>query len=567
MEAALEEGAVGDAGAHTIHVVDAPDRPWMHRWVEVRELPLVRGDLPVRMLELLEQHQPELLLGKVGVDDRDRHRVERQIPRRKPRIFPFIRHRQHAHRIEVPPVLVADLVTRVGRWRIGVVTLQPQVDVEDIVLLGPHHAGEGLALDAALVFRSALRMDRLVELVRLATRTGDDRVHPRSGGPGIVRQAEVEDHRATGWHVAAVVDARLGAVVAGVRGRRFAVDDMAVEGVLVVAAAVLGRDAVEALDIRLVVGEQGRAIGIGREVALAERILERQIGQPVGLRVVGDELQLLAALGIELDLRRTLTVLAPAPDVAEPELRDQVDLGIFRTTVADLDTDAEVLRPFLRVLDEDVEIAVLIEDAGIEQLELGTTAVAAAVLSHQPLVRVLRLRVLVQVLHVAVGRSAIDVEVVLLQVFAMVALGRDQPERAFLQDRVSTVPQRQRKAQQLVLIRDAGQAVFAPAVGLAAGHVVREIVPRCAVAAVVLADRSPGPLAEVRPPSVPRLTPAGFLQPIMLGRANLFDHSAPSSAASGRETGPLTRSFFSKRPLPSDAPEWIRSGLKTSQIG
>ena len=464
-------------------------------------------------------------------------------------------------------MLVADLLTRVGRWHIGVITLQPQVDVEDIVLLRPHHAGEGLALNAALVFRSALRMDHFVELVRLATRTGDDRVDPRSGGRCIVRQTEVEDHRATGWHVATVVDARLGSAVAGVRGRRFAVDDMAVEGVLVVAAAVLGRDAVEALDIRLVVGEQGRAIGIGREVALAERILERQVGQPVSLRVIGDELQLLAALGVELDLRRTLTVLAPAPDVAEPELRDQVDLGIFRTAVADLDTDAEVLRPILRVLDKDVEIAVLIEDAGIEQLEFGTRAVAAAVLAHQPLVRVLRLRVLVQVLHVAVGRSAIDVEVVLLQVFAMVALGRDQPERAFLQDRVSTVPQRQRKAQQLVLIRDASQAVFAPTVGLAAGHVVREMVPGCAAAAVVLADRSPGPLAEVRPPSVPRLTVTGFRQPIMLGRANLFNHSTLPSGSLWSQNRATDLLFFSKRPLPFDAEEWIRFGLNTSQIG
>ena len=79
-----------------------------------------------------------------------------------------------------------------------------------------------------------------------------------------------------------------------------------------------------------------------------------------------------------------------------------------------------------------------------------------------------RLRVLVQVLHVAVRRRAVEVEVVLLHVLAVVALAGRQAERPLLQDRVGAVPQREREAQQLVAVADAGQAVLAPAVGLAA---------------------------------------------------------------------------------------------------
>src|SRR5262249_46404459 len=54
------------------------------------------------------------------------------------------------------------------------------------------------------------------------------------------------------------------------------------------------------------------------------------------------------------------------------------------------------------------------------------------------------------------------------------------------------------------VVADAGEAVLAPAVGAAAGVVVRQVVPGVARGAVVLADGAPLPLAEVRPPAPPR---------------------------------------------------------------
>ena len=119
-------------------------------------------------------------------------------------------------------------------------------------------------------------------------------------------------------------------------------------------------------------------------------------------------------------------------------------------------------------------------------------------------VRERRLRVLVEVLHVRVRRRAVEVEVVLLDVLAVVALAVGQAEQPLLEDRVLAVPQRQREAEPLLVVGDAGQAVLAPAVGARAGLIVAEVVPGVAALAVVLADGPPLPFAQVRPPLLPR---------------------------------------------------------------
>jgi hypothetical protein len=100
------------------------------------------------------------------------------------------------------------------------------------------------------------------------------------------------------------------------------------------------------------------------------------------------------------------------------------------------------------------------------------------------------------------GRG-VEVEVVLLDVLAVVALGGHHAEEPLLQDRVALVPEGQGEDEDLVTVADGGQAVLAPAVGLAAREVVREVVPRAPVRAVVLADGAPGPLGHVRPPVPP----------------------------------------------------------------
>src|SRR6185369_14955136 len=146
---------------------------------------------------------------------------------------------------------------------------------------------------------------------------------------------------------------------------------------------------------------------------------------------------------------------------------------------------------------------VLIKDAGIEQLELRVVLGAAAILIEQLLVGELSLRVLVQEFHVRVGRRAVLVEVVFLHVLAVIAFVAGEPEHALFEDRVFAVPQSERETDLLMTIRDAGNAVFIPAIGARAGMVVGEVIPSRAVRAIVFAHRPPGSFTYVGSPSLP----------------------------------------------------------------
>ena len=68
--------------------------------------------------------------------------------------------------------------------------------------------------------------------------------------------------------------------------------------------------------------------------------------------------------------RRFATILAPRPGVAEPKRRQDPQPGRFRPTIVDGNADEYVFRAFLRVFHEHVEVAVVLEDAGVEQFVL-----------------------------------------------------------------------------------------------------------------------------------------------------------------------------------------------------
>jgi hypothetical protein len=181
------------------------------------------------------------------------------------------------------------------------------------------------------------------------------------------------------------------------------------------------------------------------------------------------------------------------------------------------DADGHVLRPGLRVLDDHVEVAVVVEDPGVHELELSRLAAPLLVLFHEPRVGVLGLRILVEPLHVGVGGGRVEVVPVLLDVLPVVCLAGHEAEEALLQDGVALVPESEGEAEHLVAIADAGQAVLTPAVGLAARELVGEVVPGGAVGTVVLAHGTPRALGDVRTPAAPgREVPTG--QALVLSR-------------------------------------------------
>ena len=74
--------------------------------------------------------------------------------------------------------------------------------------------------------------------------------------------------------------------------------------------------------------------------------------------------------------RRLLRILELVPRVAKPDLRQDGDLRRFGTAVGHRDPHQDVIDVRLGVFDVDVEVTVFIEDAGIEDLELGLEAAA-----------------------------------------------------------------------------------------------------------------------------------------------------------------------------------------------
>ena len=112
VEDLLQEDRVGASAVPLLDLVDSPRRPGVHRRVDVAELPLVGGDLPVRVHVPLAEQQLQLALGEVGVDERQGHAVKRQIPGGVPGVLPRVGHRQHVLVVEVRPVGVAAVQSR-----------------------------------------------------------------------------------------------------------------------------------------------------------------------------------------------------------------------------------------------------------------------------------------------------------------------------------------------------------------------------------------------------------------------------------------------------------------------
>jgi hypothetical protein len=200
---------------------------------------------------------------------------------------------------------------------------------------------------------------------------------------------------------------------------------------------------------------------------------------------------------------------APRPGVAEPQRRQHVQGVALGAAVGDGDDDAHVGRGGLRVINLDCPVAVLVEGAGVDELVLGLETVTGAVGVDQVVVGELALWIVVDPRHPGMGGRGVGVPPVLLGVLTVVALVAGQPEQPLLEDGVPPVPEREREAEGLPVVADAGQAVLVPPVRPRARVVVRQVVPRLAPVAVVLADGSPGTLRQVGSPAPPSLLSSG----------------------------------------------------------
>src|SRR5262245_49303499 len=90
-------------------------------------------------------------------------------------------------------------------------------------------------------------------------------------------------------------------------------------------------------------------------------------------------------------------IAPPAPGIAEPQRREHLNRRGLRAAIAEAEADEDVFRLELGVLHHHVEIAPLVEDPGVDQLILHLAFAPPPVLLDQLMVRVCRLRVLIEI--------------------------------------------------------------------------------------------------------------------------------------------------------------------------
>src|SRR5512147_3157622 len=102
-------------------------------------------------------------------------------------------------------------------------------------------------------------------------------------------------------------------------------------------------------------------------------------------------------------------------------------------------------------------------------------------------------------------RRTVEVEVIFLDVLAVIAFAIGEPEETLLEDRVFPVPKGERKTDSLLLVADPPEPILAPAIGARAGVIVGEEIPRVTPRTIVLADGPPLTLGQIRAPLLPQL--------------------------------------------------------------
>ena len=161
--------------------------------------------------------------------------------------------------------------------------------------------------------------------------------------------------------------------------------------------------------------------------------------QPVGGAVIGPEYGTVILDATEY--RRLATGgVSPCPGITKPQRGDQMKFCGIGSAVASFYTNADIFSVSLGVFHEHIEVAVILEDARVEQFKFRPTAFAPAILVDELSIGKLLLRVLVQHLHVAVRGCVVEIKVILFYVLTAVAFRRGQSKVPLLEDRISSIP-------------------------------------------------------------------------------------------------------------------------------
>ena len=163
------------------HFVNAPHCPGMNRWIDVAKRKLVGRNLAVRVHVPFAQEKIELLFGEMRIDLREWDHVEREVPRRKPRILPLIWHRDDVAIEKVRPFFVPAVESLGRRWRLRRITRQPFANHVVVELFAPKQTGITLTRDLFRLLVRFCRRDRIVKFVRFLNAFREDGIKVGKG--------------------------------------------------------------------------------------------------------------------------------------------------------------------------------------------------------------------------------------------------------------------------------------------------------------------------------------------------------------------------------------------------
>src|ERR1700732_869962 len=166
----------------------------------------------------------------------------------------------------------------------------------------------------------------------------------------------------------------------------FTVDHMAVEGILYIFCAARLGGAENAFDVCFIIRKKGvarsRAVQAHQTQAVIElQILERFDGGTICFED-GPIILCRAFANYGFDSFRG----APGPGISEPQMRKDMQNRVLGTAIECFDAYADVFGAGLGIFNKNIEVAVVVKDAGIEQLELWIFSAAATVFLDQVIV-------------------------------------------------------------------------------------------------------------------------------------------------------------------------------------
>src|SRR4029077_3119102 len=115
-----------------------------------------------------------------------------------------------------------------------------------------------------------------------------------------------------------------------------------------------------------------------------------------------------------------------------------------------------------------------------------TIVLERGALFDEPIVREFPLRILIEHFEIRMRRRGVEVVVKLLNVFPVISLTVREAENPLFQNRILPIPEGQSQTETLMVVAQAGNAIFAPTIGTAARLVVTEIIPGGPVRTVML---------------------------------------------------------------------------------